>query len=54
MTPEQSQQEWTIEEVVTLKARFAKGQLSELQPLQQWVVWKAELDCDGKREKGTV
>jgi putative DNA primase/helicase len=33
-----------------LKERFRSGLLAELQPLKQWVVWRAELE-DGKRKK---
>jgi putative DNA primase/helicase len=35
-----------IEYTALLKERFASGVLSELQPLNQWVVWKGELEDD--------
>ena len=50
MKPEQSRQERFVEYAALLKERFASGLLSELQPLNQWVVWKGELEV-GKRKK---
>ena len=50
MHPERSREERFIEYTAMLKERFASGVLSELQPLNQWVVWKGELE-DGKRKK---
>jgi primase-polymerase (primpol)-like protein len=50
MKPEQSRHERFIEYAAFLRERFAQGLLSELQPLNQWVVWKAELE-EGKRKK---
>src|SRR5690242_6571025 len=34
-----------------LKERFQSGVLSELQPMPQWVVWKREIDSEGKAKK---
>jgi primase-polymerase (primpol)-like protein len=50
MKPEQSRHERFIEYAAALRERFAEGVLAELQPLPQWVVWKAELE-EGKRKK---
>jgi putative DNA primase/helicase len=50
MRPEQTRQEQFINYTAILRERFASGMLSELQPLNQWVVWKGELE-DGKRKK---
>ncbi len=50
MKPEQGRHERFIEYAAALKERFASGVLSELQPLNQWVVWKGELEED-KRKK---
>lgn len=33
-----------------LRERFTSGILAELQPLNQWVVWRSELE-DAKRKK---
>jgi putative DNA primase/helicase len=50
MKPEQTRHERFIEYSAALKERFAEGILAELQPLNQWVVWKAELE-EGKHKK---
>src|SRR5947209_2002559 len=50
MNPERTRHERFIEYAAALRERFASGVLSELQPLNQWVVWKDELE-DGKRKK---
>jgi putative DNA primase/helicase len=50
MKPEQTRHERFIEYAAALRERFAEGLLTELQPLNQWVVWKGELE-DGKRKK---
>jgi len=50
MNTEQSRHERFIEYAAALRERFASGVLSELQPLNQWVVWKGELE-EGKRKK---
>ena len=50
MKPEQSRQEHSIEYACLLRERFASGLLSNLQPLNQWIVWKGKLE-DGKRKK---
>src|SRR5437763_9172414 len=50
MNPEQSRHERFISYAETLQERFEAGMLSELQPLPQWVVWRAELE-DGKPKK---
>jgi len=34
-----------------LKERFQSGCLAQLQPLNQWVVWRAEVDSEGKQKK---
>ena len=48
--PEYTRHERFIAYTALLKERFDAGCLSELQPLQQWVVWRAELE-DGKQKK---
>jgi putative DNA primase/helicase len=50
MTPEQPRQERFTSYAHLLSERFHSGVLSELQPLNQWVVWKGELK-DGKHKK---
>jgi len=50
MKQEQGRQERFIAYTAALRERFASGVLSELQPLNQWVVWKGELE-EGKRKK---
>jgi putative DNA primase/helicase len=50
MKPEQGRHERFIEYTAALRERFAEGLLAELQPLNQWVVWKNELE-EGKRKK---
>src|SRR5438270_9712994 len=50
MKPEQQRQERFTAYAHMLKERFDNGMLSELQPLQQWVVWRSELR-DGKKKK---
>jgi len=50
MKPEQGRHERFVEYAAAFSERFAKGLLSELQPLPQWVVWKGELE-EGKRKK---
>ena len=50
MKPEQTRHERLIEYAAALRERFTSGVLSELQPLNQWVVWKDELEA-GKRKK---
>ncbi len=50
MKPEQSRQAHVIEYASLLRERFASGLLSNLQPLNQWIVWKGKLE-DGKRKK---
>jgi len=51
MPPEHTRQERFIEYAAILKERFQTGLLSELQYVPQWVVWKAELDSEGKAKK---
>jgi primase-polymerase (primpol)-like protein len=48
--PEYTRQERFIQYAETLKERFAEGCLFELQDLDQWVVWRAELE-DSKPKK---
>jgi len=50
MTPEHTKQEHFISYAHLLSERFHSGMLSQLQPLNQWVVWKGELEA-GKRKK---
>jgi putative DNA primase/helicase len=50
MNPEQSRHERFIEYAETLRERFAEGMLAELQDLNQWVVWRGEIE-DGKKKK---
>src|SRR5690348_15725029 len=51
MQPEQTRQEQFIAYAAKLRERFQSGLLSELQSLPQWVVWRAELDGQGKQKK---
>ena len=48
--PEYTRHERFIAYTALLKERFDAGCLAELQPLQQWVVWRGELE-DGKQKK---
>ena len=50
MTPEHTRHERFISYAHLLSERFHSGMLSELQPLNQWVVWRGELEA-GKRKK---
>jgi hypothetical protein len=50
MKPEQGRHERFIAYSAALRERFVSGVLAELQPLNQWVVWKGELE-EGKRKK---
>src|ERR1700730_14542386 len=50
MHPEQTRKERFTAYAALLKERFASGVLSELQPLNQWVVWRGEVE-DGKQKK---
>ncbi len=49
MLPENRQERFTAYTAM-LKERFQSGILAELQPLNQWVVWRGELE-DGKSKK---
>src|SRR6266487_2293924 len=51
MNPEHTGHERFLSYAATLKERFASGLLSELQSLPQWVVWRAEIDREGKQKK---
>lgn len=51
MREKQTRQEQFTDYTATLRERFDKGVLLELQGLPQWVVWKAEIDKDGKKKK---
>ncbi len=48
--PEQTRHERFIQYAEALRERFAEGVLSELQDLNHWVVWRAELE-EGKPKK---
>ena len=48
--PEYTRHERFIQYAEALQERFAKGYLAELQDLDQWVVWRAELE-DGRPKK---
>lgn len=48
--PEPTRHERFIQYAETLRERFEEGCLSELQDLNQWVVWKAEIE-DSKPKK---
>jgi len=50
MIPEHKRQEHFTGYAHALQERFRSGILAELQPLNQWVVWRAELE-DGKQKK---
>lgn len=50
MKPEQTRREHFTCYAAHLRERFQSGLLSELQPLNQWVVWRGELE-DGKSKK---
>jgi primase-polymerase (primpol)-like protein len=50
MKPEQTRQEQFINYAAKLQERLQSGLLSELQPLNQWVVWRGEIE-DGKNKK---
>src|SRR6266487_5407997 len=50
MKPEQTRREQFTSYTAILRERFESGLLAELQPLNQWVVWKGELE-EGKRKK---
>ena len=51
MKPEQTRQERFTAYAAILRERFQSGILSELQGLPQWVVWRAEVDREGKKKK---
>src|SRR5438067_1758366 len=51
MKPEQTRREQFTAYAAMLRERFQSGVLSELQSLPQWVVWRAELDEQGKKKK---
>ena len=51
MNPEHTRHERFLSYAATLRERFASGVLSELQSLPQWVVWRAEVDRQGKQKK---
>ena len=46
----ESRREQVIAYTEMLRERFRRGVLAELQPLNQWVVWRGEIE-DGKRKK---
>ncbi len=51
MKPEHTRHERFLSYAATLKERFASGLLAELQSVPQWVVWRAEVDRQGKHKK---
>src|SRR6266568_2693734 len=51
MNPEHTGRERFISYAHMLKERFDSGLLSELQRSPQWIVWRAEIDRDGKKKK---
>ena len=51
MQPEQTRQERFARYSAYLKERFHSGMLAELQSMPQWVVWRAEVDGEGKQKK---
>src|ERR1700687_554084 len=50
MKPEQMRREQFTRYTAMLRERFHNGMLSELQSLNQWVVWRGEIE-DGKNKK---
>src|SRR5712692_5299595 len=50
MKPEHTRRERFTSYAAHLQERFQSGVLAELQPLNQWVVWKREIE-DGKSKK---
>jgi primase-polymerase (primpol)-like protein len=48
---EQTRQERFTTYAAYLRERFQTGLLAELQSVPQWVVWRAELDREGKVKK---
>src|SRR5947208_13115050 len=51
MKPEKNRHERASRYAQTLRERLQSGILDELQPLRQWVVWRAEKDQQGKQKK---
>jgi len=51
MQPEKTRQERFTSYAALLKEQFHSGMLAQLQGLPQWVVWRAELDKEGKQKK---
>jgi len=51
MNPEQIRYEQFDQDPTQLRDRFRFGMLKELQDLPQWVVWKREVDKEGKQKK---
>ena len=52
MNPEQTRHERFTSYAHLLSERFHSGMLSQLQPLNQWVVWKGKGELEaGKRKK---
>jgi putative DNA primase/helicase len=50
MKPVENRHEQFSKDILQLRDRFRFGMLSELQPLNQWVVWRGEIE-DGKQKK---
>src|SRR5437764_12937635 len=50
MKPEQNRHERSIQYAIRLRERLQSDLLAELQPLHQWVVWRAEQDQQGKQK----
>ena len=51
MKQEQNRHERSILYAAWLRERLQSGLLAELQPLRQWVVWRAEQGQQGKQKK---
>ena len=51
MQPELSRRERFADYAAVLRERFHSGLLAELQGLPQWIVWRAEVDAEGKAKK---
>ena len=53
MNPEHTRHERFTSYAHLLSERFHSGMLSQLQPVNQWVVWKGELEA-GKAQESPV
>src|SRR5258708_18834524 len=50
MPPEVTRREYFTAYAATLRERFTNGMLAELQPFNQWVVWKRSFEQDAWRK----